>query len=152
MFWPAKFAWLPPGLVIVAGRREIESIRTTNNIWQSAGLQTRKEKKSLVMTTWIKKMKKGDEKTEKALSSLYNGISGVCTPYISTRDIQSSDSPENLRPISCRYVECLSWQGPVYSHTMGSKPFKNYISIVMISRDIANIFLWYTISKSNSWI
>ena len=30
------------------------------------------------MTTWIKKMKKGDEKTEKALSSLYNGISGVC--------------------------------------------------------------------------
>ena len=108
--WPPKFVRIPPGLVIVAGRREIESIRTTNNIWQSAGLQTRK--KSLVMTTWIKKMKKGDEKTEKALSSLYNGISGVCTPYIRSRDIQSSDSPENLRPISCRYVECLSWQGP----------------------------------------
>ena len=43
---PPKFAWIPPGLAIVAGRREIESIRTTNNIWQSAGLQTRKEKKA----------------------------------------------------------------------------------------------------------
>ena len=59
---PSKFARFPPGLAIVAGRREIESIRTTNNIWQSAGLQTRKEKKSLVMTTWIKKMKKRGRK------------------------------------------------------------------------------------------
>ena len=44
------------------------------------------------MTTWIKKMKKGDEKTEKALSSLYNGISGVCVYSIYKIEGQSRKS------------------------------------------------------------
>ena len=83
------------------------------------------------MTTWIKKMKKGDEKTEKALSSLYNGISGVCVYSIYKIEGQSRKSKAYFLQV-CRVSQLTR---PTQWGQNRSK-----IIIVMISRNIANLF------------